>query len=419
MFDLDKFQEIWITITRNKFRSVLTGFGVSWGIFMLVIMLGAGKGLQMGMMKGIDGFATNSCFFYDEITSEPYKGFKKGRKWNIKNEDIIAIKKSVKELEAISPTIWGNRSANNVAYGDKAATFNVMGFYPDYLRIEQQRMKFGRFINEVDILNKRKVCVLGTDVYTELFKRGENPVGHYVRVNGIYYQIIGVSAGVSNISIGGRSSERVVLPFTTLQQISNYGDAVHMFGATAKKGYTAEELEIKIKDLLKAQHDIAPNDTKAVGSFNLQKQFQIFDNLFLGISILIWIVGLGTLFAGVIGVSNIMLVTVKERTREIGVRRALGAKPSTIMKQILSESLLLTTMAGLLGLCLGVGILAAISMIIEKAAAEGNVFFGDPIVPFNTAILSMVVLLVCGLLAGAIPAQRALQIKAIDAIREE
>ncbi|MDR3061537.1 MAG: ABC transporter permease [Dysgonamonadaceae bacterium] len=419
MFDLDRFQEIWVTITRNKFRSILTGFGVFWGIFMLVIMLGAGKGLQLGMMQGIDGFATNSCFFYDELTSEPYKGFKKGRKWNIRNQDIIAIKNSIKELDAISPTIWGPRGTNNVARDDKAGSFGVIGYYPDYLKIEQQRMKFGRFINEVDILHKRKVCVLGTDVYSELFKRGENPVGHYVRVNGIYYQVVGVSAGVSQISIGGRSSERVVIPFTTLQQISNYGDAVHMFGATAKKGYTAEELEKRIIEVLKIQHDIAPNDTKAVGSFNLQKEFRIFDYLFLGIGIIIWIVGLGTLFAGVIGVSNIMLVTVKERTREIGVRRALGAKPSVIMKQILSESLLLTAMAGILGLCFGVGILGAVGAGLEAAATEGHVFFGDPVVPFNTAIISTIVLLICGLLAGAIPAQRALQIKAIDAIREE
>jgi putative ABC transport system permease protein len=419
VFDLDRFQEIWVTITRNKFRSILTGFGVFWGIFMLVIMLGAGKGLQIGMMQGIDGFATNSCFFYDEVTSEPYKGFKKGRKWNIKNQDIAAIKKSVKELDAISPMIWGPRGTNNVAYDDKAGTFSVMGFYPDYLKIEQQRMKFGRFVNEVDVLNKRKVCVLGTDVYTELFKRGENPVGRYVRVNGIYYQVIGVSAGVSNITIGSRSTERVVIPFTTLQQICNYGDAVHMFGATAKKGHTAEEVEMRIKELLKIQHDIAPNDTKAVGSFNLQKEFQIFEYLFLGIGILIWVVGLGTLFAGVIGVSNIMLVTVKERTREIGVRRALGAKPSVIMTQVLSESLVLTAIAGVLGLCLGVGILGAVGAGIESMGSDGSTFFGDPVVPFDTAIISMVVLLICGLLAGAIPAQRALQIKAIDAIREE
>lgn len=419
MFDLDRFQEIWVTITRNKFRSILTGFGVFWGIFMLVIMLGAGKGLQLGMMQGIDGFDTNSCFFYDERTSEPYKGYKKGRRWNIRNQDIVAIKRSIGELEAISPMIWGARSTNNIARDDKAGTFSVMGFYPDYLKIEKQRMKFGRFINEVDILNKRKVCVLGTDVYSELFKRGENPIGHYVRVNGIYYQVVGVSAGVSDINIGSRSTERVIIPFTTLQQISNYGDAVHMFGATAKKGYTAEDLEKRISEFLKAQHDIAPNDTKAVGSFNLQKQFQIFENLFLGISILIWVVGLGTLFAGIIGVSNIMLVTVKERTREIGVRRALGAKPSAIMIQVLSESLVLTAIAGILGLCLGVGILGVVGNVLEANAANGRVFFGDPVVPFNTAILSTIVLLICGLLAGAIPAQRALQIKAIDAIREE
>ncbi len=419
MFDLDRFQEIWVTITRNKTRSLLTGFGVFWGIFMLVIMLGAGQGLQRGIMHGIDGFATNSCFIYDSQTSEPYKGFKKGHYWKIHNRDLEIAKKMIPEIDVISPMLWGNRSTNNVVRNDKAGTFGVEGRNPNYEEIEMQRMQYGRYINDIDIQYKRKVCVIGTNVYDALFKKDENPIGQYIRVNGIYYQVIGVGKGVSNINIGGRSSETVYLPFSTLQQIENQGDIVHMVAATAKKGVKVSEIEEKIKAVFRAQNSISPTDIKAVGSFNLEEQFKMFSNLFLGISILIWIVGLGTLLAGVVGVSNIMLVTVKERTREIGVRRALGAKPKVILTQIMSESLLLTTMAGVLGLCLGVAILVLVDKGLQAMPDDKNMFFREPIVPFVTAVWSTLVLLFSGLLAGAIPAWRALQIKAIDAIREE
>ena len=419
MFDIDRFQEIWVTISRNKARSILTGFGVFWGIFMLIVMLGSGQGLQNGIMKNIDGFATNSCFFYTSATGEPYKGFRKGRHWNIRNRDIEAIQQSVPELAHISPMLWGRGGTDNVVYNDKAGSFSVRGLYPSYTEIEQQRIKTGRFVNEVDIRQKRKVCVIGTTVYDEIFSQNEDPIGKYIRVNGIYYQVVGVSSGISQISIGGRSDEAVVIPFTTMQQINNQGDIVHMMGATAKKGVKVEVLEEHIKQVLKSQNKISPTDMQAVGSFNIEKQFLMFDYLFIGISLVIWIVGVGTLLAGVIGVSNIMLVTVKERTKEIGIRRALGAKPLTILRQIMSESFLLTSMAGIMGLCAGVGLLIALDSGLEANAAENNTFFAEPIIPFFVAVSAMVILLVCSLIAGAIPAWRALQIKAIDAIREE
>lgn len=419
MFDFDRFHEIWHTITRNKGRSILTGFGVFWGIFMLVVMLGAGRGLENGIMQGTDGFATNSCFFYSSATSEPYKGFRKGRYWNMRNRDIQAIKQTVAELGHISPMLWGSRTDNNVMYNDKAGSFSVRGLYPSYQQIERQQIRRGRFINEVDIRQKRKVCVIGTKVYEEIFSLKEDPIGAYIKVNGIYYQVVGVSYGVANVSIGGKSDESVIIPFSTMQQINNQGDIVHFMGATAKSGVSAEILENRIKEVLRAQNSIAPTDTQAVGSFNIEKQFMIFHYLFLGISALIWVVGIGTLLAGVIGVSNIMLVTVKERTNEIGIRRALGAKPSTILNQIMAESFLLTGLAGTLGLCAGVGLLIVINSGLEGAASDSNMFFSNPVIPFFTAAMAMAVLLVCGLIAGAIPAWRALQIKAIDAIREE
>ncbi|GHT66277.1 ABC transporter ATP-binding protein [Bacteroidia bacterium] len=417
LFDLDRFQEIWQTITRNKVRSFLTGFGVFWGIFMLVIMMGAGHGLERGMLKGIDGFATNSCFMGSSTTSLPYKGFQKGRNWNIHNRDLDILMKSVPEIECLSPMLWGQRSTNNVVYRDNSGSYNVRGLHSNYIEIEQQRMEYGRFINEIDIVQARKVCVIGTTVYEELFPTKGNPLGQYIRVNGIYYQVIGVSSGVANISIGGRSEESVVIPFTTMQQVNNQGDIIHMLAASTLPDVSVKGVQEKIETVLKANNRISPDDKQALWGFNLQDQFNMFKYLFLGISFVIWIVGSGTLVAGIVGVSNILTVTIKERTKEIGIRRALGAKPGTIMGQIIWEGLVLTAISGLLGLCFGVLCLnLANTYWLENAE---DVFLSDPMISFGAAIASVIILLAFGLIAGSLPARRALRIKAIEAIREE
>jgi len=417
LFDLDRFQEIWQTITRNKVRSFLTGFGVFWGIFMLVIMMGAGHGLERGMMKGIDGFATNSCFMGTSPTSLPYRGFQKGRNWNIRNRDVDILLKSIPEIEVLSPMLWGQRSTNNVVFENNSGSYNVRGLHSNYVKIEQQRMRFGRFINQLDMIQRRKVCVLGTTVYEELFPTRGNPLGQYVRVNGIFYQVVGVSSGVSNVSIGGRSEETVVIPFTTMQQVNNQGDIVHMVGATTLPSVSVKAVEEKMKTVLKANNSVSPDDQQAIWSFNLQEQFQMFQYLFLGIAIVIWIVGSGTLVAGIVGVSNILTVTIKERTKEIGIRRALGAKPGTIMGQIIWEGLVLTSISGLLGLCFGV--LCLILANNYWLANAEDVFLSDPMISFGAAVASVIILLGFGLIAGSLPARRALRIKAIEAIREE
>ena len=417
MFDLDRFQEIWVTITRNKVRSLLTGFGVFWGIFMLVIMMGAGTGLQRGMMKGIKGFATNSCFMGAGQTGEAYNGFRKGRSWNIHNSDLEILRRMVPELDVLSPVLWGASNPNNVVFGNNSGSFGVRGLHANYQFIENQFIRQGRFINEIDIAQRRKVCVIGTKVYEELFPTNGNPLGRQLRVNGIYYRIIGVTESVSSIDLGGRIAESVVIPFSTMQQINNQGDIIHMVAATVKSGHSAKEMEERMKEILKAHNNISPTDTQAVWSFNMEEMFNMYNYLFLGIIILVWIVGSGTLIAGIVGVSNIMLVTVKERTKEIGIRRALGAKPKTIISQVMAESLVLTAIAGLLGLSLGVLCLELADVYwLQKAE---DVFLSDPMVPFGTAVGSTIILLVSGLLAGLLPASRALQIKAIDAIREE
>jgi putative ABC transport system permease protein len=418
IFDLDKLEEIWVTITRNKVRSLLTGFGVFWGIFMLVIMMGAGKGLQRGMLQGLEGFATNSCIVMSSATSEPYKGFKKGRYWNMHNRDLEILTRSIPEIDVLSPLLFGGRGrGDNVIYGEHSGSYSVRGVHANYKEIENPNISIGRFINETDIAQRRKVCVIGSEIYNTLFPTKGNPIEKYIQVSGIYYQVVGVAAGMSAISMGAPTSQSVNIPFTTLQQIQNEGDVIHILAATAKPKASATEVVEKMKTVLKASNDISPTDMQAVMGFSLEEQFNMFNAVFLGIAILIWIVGSGTLIAGIVGVSNIMMVTVRERTKEIGVRRALGAKPLTIISQIMSESLILTAIAGVMGLTTGVLTLHLADVYwLQKAE---NVFLTDPVVSFGTAVSSTIILLICGLIAGAIPTLRALQIKAIDAIREE
>jgi putative ABC transport system permease protein len=417
MFDLDRIEEIWITITRNKIRSFLTAFGVLWGIYMLTLMIGTGNGLKRGFIHGIDGFAGNSCFLGSSQTSLPYKGLQKGREWNIHNRDLKILMDSIPEIEYLSPILWAPTYINNVVYGEHAGSFSVRGIYPNYAYIERQHLANGRFINEIDISQKRKACVIGTKVYEELFPQNENPLNKEIRINGIYYQVVGVTYGISDISIGGKLENSVLLPLTTLQQINNQGDVIRTLAVTSIDKVSVSKVEQRIKDVLKSVNNIHPGDLQAIWSINLEEEFNLFQNLFAGIDILIWIIGSGTLIAGIVGVCNIMLVTVRERTKEIGIRRALGANPGTIITQILMESLVLTSIAGIPGLCLGVYTL----FLADNYWLQNldNVFFYKPMITFNAAVASIIILIISGLLAGLIPASRALRIKAIDAIREE
>ncbi|WP_294083784.1 ABC transporter permease [Proteiniphilum sp. UBA5384] len=415
MFDLDRWQEIWITITHNKSRSALTAFGVFWGMLMLILMVGAGNALEQGIFSQIEGFATNSCFFEAERTTVPYKGFQKGRRWNITNSDIPVIKEKVSELQYISPMLFSESNDKNVVRGDKNGSYRIKGSYPEYDLIEKSKMVYGRYINDIDIAEKRKVCVIGERIYEVLFQKGEDPTGKQVRVNGIYFQVIGVARGTSGVSIGGNTTESVVLPFSTMQQAFNQGNIVHLLAVTAKDEVPVKKVQDQVTEILKQQHQVSPDDKDAIWTLNIEEQFKMFNYLGIGIAALIWIVGLGTLFAGAIGVSNIMLVTVRERTKEIGIRRALGATPRNIIGQILSESVVLTVLAGLLGIVLGVGLLRATGIVLS----QGDQFFKDPQVSFGMAVGSLIILIVIGAMAGYIPAQRAMMIKPVEAISEE
>ncbi|MDR1555531.1 MAG: ABC transporter permease [Tannerellaceae bacterium] len=422
MFDIDRWIEIWVTITRNKIRSLLTCFGVFWGILMLVLLLGSGVGMKNGLLGNLEGFATNTIFIIADRTSEPYKGFNKGRYWYMRNRDVSAIQKQVNGVKYVSPLLSGGRGEKNVVYRQLTGMFSVSGVMPEYFEINTQNLAYGRLINEIDVQEKRKVCVIGTTVNETLFKN-EDPCGNYIRVNGLYYQVVGVTnSKATGININGRTSESVFIPFSTYQQASNQGDIIHVLLINILPEASVQRVVDDVTAVLKTQNEIAPSDPQAVAVINLAAQFATFNMLFTGIDILVWLVGMGTLLAGIIGVSNIMMVTIKERTKEIGVRRALGAKPFNIISQVMSESLVLTSLAGLMGLSLGVFILDMVDRILmaQPAPADsGEVFFAHPSVGIQTALAATVVLLFSGLLAGLIPAWRAMKIKAIDAIREE
>ena len=264
------------------------------------------------------------------------------------------------------------------------------------------------------------MCAIGTRVYETMFNSGENPLGEYLKVSGVYYQVIGVIKPETQININGRTEESVYIPFTTMLQTYNMGNEVHVLAFTAKPGVPVSELEEKIKTIIRQRHTISPDDVQAINSVNIEKQFLQLRGLFFGINILTWIVGIGTLMAGVIGVSNIMLVIVKERTREIGIQRALGAKPRTIIGQVMMESVVLTTTAGYIGLSLGVILLEAVNRVLESQTRNADeIFFRHPEISISVALSALGVLVLAGLFAGSIPAKRALQIKPIEALREE
>ncbi len=423
MFDLDLWKEILSALKKNRMRSFMTAFGVFWGIFMLIIMSGAGKALENGVMDGIRAFASNSAFFWTERTSKPYKGFQRGRRWIYSNTDIEYIKANVRDIEYISPRLFGPNanSGDNTIRGKKTGAFNIYGDYPQFFKIDPWTPLQGRLINEIDIMQSRKVVNIGERVVEVMFDEGEDPIGEYLKINGVYFQVVGVIESETRVNIGGgRKNETIIMPFTTMQKTYNFGDDVHFFSFTSNPGVPVSQVESRLKELLKKRHSIAPNDLQAVGSFNIELEYKKYMGLFTGIQVLTWIVGIGTLLAGVIGVSNIMLVIIKERTQEIGIQRAIGATPGKVIMHIVAESVFLTVMAGYIGLALGVGMLELLNMILEASAGNADeIFFRHPEVSFRMAVGALTVLVVSGIFAGLIPAKRAVSIKPIDALRDE
>ncbi|MEE4257730.1 MAG: ABC transporter permease [Bacteroidales bacterium] len=419
LFDADRWQEIFNTLKKNKVRTFFTAFGVFWGIFMLVIMMGSGSGLENAVGRDMGNMATNSVFMWTQRTTMPYKGFDRGRYYNFRNGDTEALLENIPEIKHIGPRIrgWSGDGNNNVVRGERTGAFTIQGDYPAYNLIDPVGMREGRFINDLDIKNYRKVCVIGERVRNEMFAADENPIGQYLRIQGVYFKVVGVFKSTKPHR-GEYEDQVVYLPFTTLQRTYNYGDIVGWYSITSQEEIPVSVVEEKAKALLRQRHTIHPDDARAVGSFNLENEFNKMTSLFAGIRGLIWIVGIGTLLAGVIGVSNIMLIIVKERTKEIGIQRAIGATPWMVISQVILESVILTTLAGYVGLVLGVGIVEGVNYMLVSTGAESDMF-ANPEVNFSVAIQALEVLVVAGILAGVIPAYRAVSMKPIDALRDE
>ena len=415
LFDTDTFREILDSILRNRSRSLLTGFGVFWGVFMLMLLTGGGQGLKDLLVQNFEGFAQNTCIVATSTTTKPYKGFKKGRTWNLEYADVDRLKAMVPELETVSPSVslWGKSVTREENTSSRAV---VKGARADYANIETPKIKYGRWLNDADNLQERKVCVIGKRVYEELFPEGGSPLGQRISIDGSYYTVIGVDWRDSGgISINGRASDAVTIPINQARRAYNLGNTVHLLCFTAKEGITMSDVTPRVREIISRQHYIDPTDEQAMFLLNTQLIFGIVDNLFKGINFLIWLIGLGTLLAGVIGVSNIMMVSVKERTTEIGIRRAIGATPRQILGQIISESIVLTLVAGMIGIVFSVLILAG----VELAMTTDGVLKAAFQVPFSTAVLAALLLTVLGVLAGLMPALRAMQIKPVDAMRDE
>ena len=414
-FDTDTFREILDSILRNRSRSILTGFGVFWGIFMLMLLTGGSQGLKELLNKNFEGFAQNTCIAFANNTSKPYKGFKKGRSWNMQYADVDRLKNLMPELETVTPTIglWGKSVAREEQSYNSAV---IKGVRADYARIEAPKLMYGRYLNDADLASERKVCVLGKKVYTNLFPEGGDPCGQRILVGGTYYSVVGVDWREGGaVNINGSPADQVSIPLTQAVKAYNLGNDIQLLCFTAKPGYTMSDLTPRVREILARAHYFDPSDEQALFLLNTQLIFGIVDNLFKGINFLVWLIGLGTLLAGVIGVSNIMMVSVKERTTEIGIRRAIGATPGQILGQIISESIVLTLVAGMGGIVFSVLILAG----VEMAMTQDGILKAAFQVPFGTAVLAASLLTVLGVVAGLMPASRAMQIKPVDAMRDE
>jgi putative ABC transport system permease protein len=410
LFDIDKLQEIYSTVRKNKLRTLLTGFSVSWGIFMLILLLGSGTGIENGVKSEFKNIATNSIWVRSGQTSKPYKGLQPGRHIKFTNDDYEKIKSSVRGIEHIAARfyLWDN---NIVSYKKEYGTFNIVAGHSADRYLEKTLLADGRLINEIDIEQSRKVATIGTLVKEQLF-RNESAVGKYINVNGVAFKVVGV-----HFDEGSEGPlRRLYLPISTVQKVFGAGKRIHSLMVTAGRSTIKEglKMERQVRERLAARHNFDIGDEKALRIWNNLKTYQKFMNLFSSIRVFIWLIGVGTIIAGIVGVSNIMLISVKERTRELGIRKALGATPSSIVNLILTEAVLITSFSGYIGLVAGVGIIELASSHLPTVE-----LFQNPQVDFKAAIGAVILLVLAGLIAGFIPARKAANILPVEALRTE
>lgn len=421
LFSRDSWAEIIEALSSNWFRTIMTAFGVLWGIFILVILLAAGNGLENGIKQGFNGLATNSMFMWAQTASQPYKGLPKGRRYNFKIDDVEAIKENVPGLRFVSPRnqLGGFRGGNNVVRGLQTGAFNVYGDYPEITQQQPMDITSGRFINYADIKEKRKIAIIGSGVQKTLYDPGEEVIGSYIKINGVNFMVVGTYQKKGNNNRDPEEDQKeIYVPFTSFSQAFNMGDVVGWMAITAKDGNSITKLKEQVFDVIKSRHTINPNDDRAVGNFDLYEKFTQINGLFTALNFVAYFVGILVLLSGVIGISNIMLIVVKERTKEIGIRRALGATPWGIRSQILLESIFLTIISGMAGIILATVVLGLVNYKLSTMDTSTMMFL-NPSVNIGVVFVALVILIVSGLLAGLIPAQNAIKIKPVEALRTE
>ena len=417
LFKRDTWQEIFSSISKNRVRTLLTVIGVLWGIFVYIAMSGAAKGLDNGFERQFETVAMNSLFAWSQSTSKPYKGFRTGRRIQLRLGDVEVLKKRIPEIQYIAPRnasgVFGGSPALTVR-GQKSGNYNVYGDFPVYTKIATKKIyDGGRFINDLDIEDSRRVCVIGERTKRELFDDEEAAVGSFIKVNGIYFRVVGVHKFVPG---GGFESDSdIFIPFSTFNKLYIKGDGVDFMSIAAFDDADILQVESDVKSVLKSIHNVDPTDDRAFGSFNLGEIFGRIRGFANGLTFLSLIIGAATILAGVIGIGNILLISVKERTKELGVRRALGATPAEVRNLILLESVFLTLFSWILGIILG----AAALSLVNNLTQNSDFPYTNPTVPIPYVIGALVLMVVLGTLIGLIPAQRAVSIKPIDALREE
>ncbi|MCR9227340.1 MAG: ABC transporter permease [Flavobacteriaceae bacterium] len=416
LFDKDMWFEIFHTLGKNMFRTFLTMLGVIFAMIILVLLLGSANGMSNGFNKIFAGTASNSLFVWGQSTSEPYKGFERGRRIRYKLEDADILKRQIPEIQVLAPRIElaSHRGTVTVYRNGQTSGSAVYGDYPEIDDITKKKLVEGRFLNQTDIDHSKKVCVIGEETYKLLFEKGEKAIGKEIRINGVYFTVVGIYKPNNNINIDGENA--VFIPFSTFQVAFNSGDRMGWMAIAVEENTPVPFVESQIKTILKAKYDIHPDDDRAIGSFDMSEIFNnisAFTTVLQGFS---FFVGIFTLLAGVIAISNILLITVKERTQEIGVRRALGATPVIVKRQIVLEAIVLTAFAGLVGFAVAVGILS----IMNSMWGSGDDFpFVQPMISIPQFVISFVLMVGLSVLIGLLPANRAVKIKPIDALREE
>lgn len=419
MFNKERWNEILEALNANKFRTFLTAFGVFWGITILVLLLALTNGLKNGVMADFGDFATNSMFMWAQRTSKSYKGLPKGRWYSFKMDDVQALKNQIPQLKYVSPRnqLGGYQGANNVIRGMKSGAFQIYGDYPEFINQQPMDILQGRFVNYSDINSKRKACVIGTDVVKALYDKEEAVLGSYIKINGVNFMVVGVFKFSNSQGDQEEEANTIFVPFTTFGQAFNYGDSVGWMSITANDNISVTELKPQILSIMKERHKIDPLDDRAIGNWDLSEEFGRVNGLFSILTVVGYFVGALVLMSGIIGISNIMLIVVKERTKEIGVRRALGATPWTIKSQILQESLILTILSGMVGISFAAGIIWLLNYILDMNGPVDS--FANPSVGMQVVFTALFILVVSGLLAGLIPANSATKMKPVDALRME